>query len=207
MPPDSRAVPPPNSLPHGKADTAVQTQQGPLAYPFEPGTGLVPHPLHAQLREQRLARVRTAYGDEAWLATRYADVKTVLSDPRFSMADAVHGDRPRTRALARVDGGLLALDPPGHTRLRRLVAKDFSARRIGRLRGRVERLAEELLDRIVAAGPPADLVRQFAIPLPTTLVCELLGVPGQDHHRFWSWAESRRPPRGQRGGMPRGRRG
>ncbi|MEU0738909.1 cytochrome P450 [Streptomyces sp. NPDC006134] len=169
----------------------MHTPSEPLAYPFAPGPGLALHPVYAELREQPLARVRMPYGEEAWLATRYADVKAVMSDPRFSFAEAVGRDQPRMRPWARITGGLFALDPPEHTRLRGVVAKQFSARRVELLRDRARGLAEDLLDRIVASGTTADLVEQFAVPFPTTLLCELLGVPEEDHRRFWNWADAK----------------
>ncbi|OON81673.1 cytochrome P450 [Streptomyces tsukubensis] len=167
----------------------MQTRPEPLAYPFEPGTGLELNPLYAELRERPLARVRMSYGDDAWLATRYADVKTVLSDARFSLAEAVGQNQPRTQATAWDQVGLTSLEPPEHTRLRGLLAKEFSARRVERLRVHAHEVADELLDRVVESGPSADLVEQFAIPLPTTLNCELLGVP-REHSRIWAWVEA-----------------
>lgn len=169
--------------------TAPRTRRQPLAYPFAPGAGLVPSPAYARLREQPLARVRLPYGDEAWLATRYADVRAVLSDARFSLAAAVGKDQPRTEAKAWDQVGLMSLDPPGHTRLRRLMSQAFGARRIGRLTARAHEIAGELLDRVVAAGPPADLVGQFAVPLPVTLTCELFGVP-REHTDFRDWVRA-----------------
>ncbi|MGW8702353.1 cytochrome P450 [Streptomyces eurythermus] len=166
----------------------AQERHRPLSFPFGPVRGLGPHPIYARLHEQRLARVRLPFGQEAWLATRYADVKMVLSDARFSVAAAVGRDRPRTEAADWYQVGLMALDPPAHTRLRSLMTKEFSARRIGRLTTRARHVAEELLDRVVASGPRADLIGQFAVPLPLALNCELLGVP-PGHGSFRDWVE------------------
>ncbi|MEU0738926.1 cytochrome P450 [Streptomyces sp. NPDC006134] len=166
----------------------MQTWREPLTYPFEPGPGLALHPLYAELRERPLARVRMAFGDVAWLATRHADVRRVLSDPRFSLAAAVGKDRPRGEATAWDPVGLMSLDPPRHTRLRGLLAKEFVPHRIGPLRDRAREIAEELLDRVVESGPVADLVEGLALPLPTALNCELFGVP-REHGRFWAWVE------------------
>ncbi len=162
----------------------------PLAYPFPSGPGLAFDPVYAELRDRPLARVRLAYGEDAWLATRYADVKTVMSDPRFRVARPVSCDRPRMRPPARVISGLFFLDPPEHTRVRSLVAKELSARRVERLRDKACRLADELLDRVVEEGSPVDLVKRFARPFAQTMLCGLLGVPDEDHHRFWNWAEA-----------------
>lgn len=160
-----------------------------LPYPFAP-RGLELHPAYAELREQPLARIRMPYGDGAWLVTRYEDVRAVLADPRFSLAAAMGRDQPRMRPVARTGAGLFSTEPPEHTRLRSLVAREFGARRVERLRARAVELADQLLDRIVEAGQPADLVEDFAIPMPTTIICEVLGLPAEDHRMLWDWAET-----------------
>ena len=169
----------------------MDTQREPLPYLVEPAPGFGPHPAYEELREQPPARVRMPYGQEAWLATRYTDVRTVLSDPRFSLAETAARDKPRVRQETAGSCGLFTLDPPEHTRLRRVLARHFGARRIEQLRERAEEIAEELLDRIVESGSPADLVGRFAVPLSTTIAGEVLGVPREDHHRLWTWAERR----------------
>ncbi|WP_346766389.1 cytochrome P450 [Streptomyces sp. CB01881] len=181
-------LPPPGSPPR-EADLPMLRQHRPLAYPFEP-LGLELHPRYAELRDQPLARIRLPYGDGAWLVTRYEDVRTVLADPRFSLAEAMGQDQPRMRPVARTGAGLFSTEPPEHTRLRSLVAREFSARRVERLRARAGELAGELVDAMVAAGPPADLVEDFAIPMPTTIICEVLGIPAEDHRMLWHWAET-----------------
>lgn len=158
--------------------------------PFPGNRGLTLHPAYAELRQRPLARVRLPHGEDAWLATRHADVQTVLTDPRFSIAAAVDRDQPRMREGARVARGLFSLDPPDHTRLRAVVGRDFGARRMEGIRARVRQVAHERLDALLEAGQPADFLREFAIPLPTTIICEILGAPQRDHDRFWSWAET-----------------
>ncbi|MFF5263501.1 cytochrome P450 [Actinomadura viridis] len=148
-------------------------------------------PAFARLREERpLQRVRLTYGEPAWLATCYEDAKLVLSDPRFSRAAATGRDEPRTRMYSGSSASLLSYDPPEHGRLRRLVAKAFTARRVERLRPRTQRIADDLVDRMVAAGPPAELVEDFALPLPITVICELLGVPVADRRDFRLWSDA-----------------
>ncbi|MFB6888365.1 cytochrome P450 [Kitasatospora sp. NPDC056327] len=164
-------------------------RQSPLTYPFVP-KGLDLDPRYAELREQPLVRIRMPYGDGAWLVTRYEDVRTVLADPRFSLAAAMGEDQPRMRPVSRTGAGLFSTEPPEHTRLRALVAKEFSARRVERLRERAAELADELIDGILARGAPADLVEDFAIPMPTTIICEVLGIPAEDHRMLWEWAET-----------------
>ncbi|GLZ12044.1 cytochrome P450 [Actinomadura sp. NBRC 104425] len=161
------------------------------AFPFSESERLDMDPLFAELRRDRpVSRVRLPYGEPAWLATRYEDVKFVLSDPRFSRAAAVSRDEPRSRGYRGPSGSIMSLDPPEHSRLRRLVTKAFTVRRVERLRPRAEQIAGELVDRMIAKGAPAELVEDFALPLPITVICELLGVPVEDRVRFRVWSDA-----------------
>jgi len=157
------------------------------SYPFGPVHGLVIDPMYFWLQEHEpLARVRMPYGEEGWLLTRYDDVRTVLGDARFSLAAATTRDVPRLTPQ-RYGGILTDQDPPDHTRLRRLVAKAFTAHRIERLRGHAEQITHDLLDDITTAGPPADLSEALALPLPGLMICELIGVPYADRDQFRDW--------------------
>ncbi|SEF12783.1 Cytochrome P450 [Streptomyces sp. 2112.3] len=166
------------------ADTA------PLSYPFN-----VPESLelaeeyeHARNRPG-LLKVRMTYGEPAWLVTRYAEARFVLGDQRFSRAEAVRHDEPRQSEGQR-DSGILGMDPPDHTRLRTLVAKAFTVRQVEKLRPQVKQLANDLLDELAAAGPPADLVDRYALPIPVAVICRLLGVPAEDRPRFRVWSDA-----------------
>ncbi|WP_338051892.1 cytochrome P450 [Pseudonocardia acidicola] len=142
-------------------------------------------------RDEPVSRVRLPYGGEAWLAVRYDDVRTVLADPRFSRAAVVGADVPRQRPeIDNEASSILNMDPPEHTRLRRLVAKAFTARRVEQLRPRAEELTAHLLDGMRAAGSPADLMEHLAVPLPVTIICELLGVPPGDRSVFRAGADA-----------------
>ncbi|HEX3787103.1 MAG TPA: cytochrome P450 [Pseudonocardiaceae bacterium] len=166
------------------------TEHGAQTYPFSAAEGLALNPRYAELRrDEPLTRVTMPYGGEAWLATRYADIKTVLADARFSRAATVGADVPRGTPLVQQDSSILSMDPPEHTRLRRLVAKAFTARRIGGLRPRAQQVVDELVDTMIAAGPPADLAASLAWPLPITVICEMLGVPFEDRDRFRIWTD------------------
>jgi cytochrome P450 len=162
----------------------------PLPYPFWTTGGLSLPDGYRRLRERPPVRVRLPYGDEAWLATAYEDVRAVLSDSRFSLAEAVRRDQPRIGPMPRAGGGLIAVDAPDHTRLRALLAKEFTARRIERLRGHVRTVADELLDGMEASGRSADLVEDFAFPLPMRLICELTGVPAADRPAVRAWVDT-----------------
>ncbi|TDC75736.1 cytochrome P450 [Micromonospora sp. KC606] len=162
----------------------------PQPYPFSAPHRLDVDPRYGQLRrEEPLTRIRMPFGEPAWLATRYADVRTVLADPRFSRAASVGRDQPRNTPY-QADEGILAMDPPEHTRLRRLAAKAFTARRVEELRPRTRAVAEELVAGMIDAGPPADLVAHLATPLPIRVICDLLGVPVTDQDRFHTWSEA-----------------
>jgi nocardicin N-oxygenase len=161
----------------------------PRAFPFGGTSGVVIDPMFARLRAtEPVSRIRLPYGGEGWLLTRYADNRALLTDSRFSRAAAVGPDSPRLTVEPAGGSAMTILDPPEHTRLRRLVAPAFTARRIEGLRPRVTAVAAELLNRMLATGPPADLVAAFALPLPITVICELLGVPLRDQPGFTALA-------------------
>ncbi|MEU2607052.1 cytochrome P450 [Streptomyces albus] len=168
----------------------TSTDTEPVAYPFNQAASLTLAEQYDHVRDQDgLQRVRLPYGEAAWLVTRYADARLVLGDNRFSRAVAAAHDEPRQSA-GRLTGGLLSMDPPEHARLRTLVAKAFTVRRVEKLRPAVRELAESLLRDMVDAGPPADLVDSFALPLPVGVICKLLGVPEADRPRFRVWSDN-----------------
>jgi cytochrome P450 len=149
-----------------------------------------------ELRELRegpgIARVTTTFGHEAWLVTRFADVREVLGDTeRFSNSRVMEMRKPpgmsdmtdEELAQARA-GNLLAHDPPEHTRLRRLLTPEFTVRRMHRLEPRIREIVQEHLDAMERKGPPSDLVADFALPVPSLVICELLGVPYADRTEF-----------------------
>lgn len=161
----------------------------PAAYPFTASGGLelADEYLEAQ-RMPGMLRVQLPHGEPAWLATRYADVRMVLGDSRFSRAEAAQRDEPRLQA-ARITSGLLSMDPPEHTRLRGLIAKAFTVKRGEAVRAQIRWLGEDLVDNMIIGGPPADLVHAFALPLPVAVICQLLGVPAEDRPRFRRWSD------------------
>jgi cytochrome P450 len=168
----------------------ASTRTEPVAYPFNEEAGLGMHEAYAAAREAPgLIRVQLPYGEPAWLATRYADAKLVLGDLRFSRALGLESDEPRL-SPSKMDSGILSMDPPEHTRLRKLVAKAFTQRRVELLRLRVRVLAAELIDHLETIGPPVDLVEHFALSLPVLVICELLGVPAEDRPLFRVWSDA-----------------
>ncbi|MBB5857863.1 cytochrome P450 [Amycolatopsis umgeniensis] len=147
-------------------------------------TGIDPVEELAKARDsERVVRVETPSGQPAYLVFRHDDVRRVLADPaRFSSALTPLSGAGQGRAS--VPGQLITLDPPEHTRLRRLLTPEFTVRRMSRLRPRIAEIVETALDDLERAGKPADLVEHFALPVPSLVICELLGVPYADRSGF-----------------------
>lgn len=154
--------------------------------------GFDPVPELKALRdEEGVRKLDFGGGFFGWLVTRYEDVRMVLSDPaRFSNAHAaaatagVLDGEMLEQFVASQAGNLLSMDPPDHGRLRRLLTSEFTMRRIRRLEPRITEIVTEHLDAMERKGPPADLVADFALPIPSLVICELLGVPYTDRAEF-----------------------
>jgi cytochrome P450 len=131
-------------------------------------------------------------GDEILVCLSYADMREVLSDGRFSR-DLAYPGAPRLFPgpdISDLPDMLINMDPPRHTRIRRIVAGAFTPRRVAGWRPRVTEITEELAGEIAAQGPPAELMATFAFPLPMRITCELLGIPPEDHEHFRGWADA-----------------
>ncbi|MDX6311931.1 MAG: hypothetical protein QOF84_1122 [Streptomyces sp.] len=151
-------------------------------FPFAGSSIDGPAPLYSTLRADRpVARVRTTGGVDAWLVTRYQDVRSALADPRLSRAETCKPGAPRIGgSMNTTPDMIISLDSTEHARLRKLVAGAFTVRRVELMRPRIQQIVDELLDDIAAKGSPANLVQQFALPLPLTVIGEMLGVPAED---------------------------
>jgi pentalenic acid synthase len=155
-----------------------------------------------------LTKVRLADGRPAWLVTDYTHARALLTDPRMSSNRAHPGfpvttpsaDRAGQRSVPRMDV-LIGVDPPVHTTQRRLLIRSFTARRIAGLRPAIQRIVDSRLDAMLAAGAPVDLVPAFALPVPSMVICELLGVPYADHEYFEEQSRLRLDPRHSAGAM------
>ena len=152
-----------------------------------------PHPVYRSLRENApVSRVRLPDGRWAWLVTRYDDVAAVLKDERFvkDVTRARPGNPPWVPGLFRpLTRNMLDLDAPDHTRLRGLVHKAFTPRLIEQMRDRIQALTDSLIDAVEPSGR-MDLIRDYALPIPATIIAEMLGVPPEDRHRFHRWSNS-----------------
>ena len=167
-------------------------------YGFDAPFRLEVTPLYTQLRsEEPVARVQLPHGEEGWLVTRHASVKTVLADQRFSRTAVVaaHERTPRSSPLP-LRSNPLSVNPPEHTRLRQPVATGLGRQQSELFRPRAQQIADELIDGIIADGPPADIVDVFATRFSTTSMGDFLGVPRSDSIKFRNWST---PTRSQTG--------
>jgi cytochrome P450 len=173
-------------------------------HPFDPPAEL------GELREESpLHRLVYPDGHVGWLVTSHRLARVVLGDRRFSIrhiktrapvemaltqAFRELASKHRTRMTSHHGGNFLEMDPPEHTRLRRLLAAEFTPQRIHALRPRVEAIVEENLDSMTAAGPPVDFVATFAEPVPSHAICELLGVPFAARDEFHRYSNATEDP-------------
>ncbi|HTE64174.1 MAG TPA: cytochrome P450, partial [Solirubrobacteraceae bacterium] len=134
-----------------------------------------------------VARVRLWDGSTPWLITGYADARALLADPRIS-ADVRLAGFPHASAAARARRTrartFIGMDDPDHARLRRMVTATFAIRRVEALRAPIQRIVDQSIDALLAGPRPVDLVQAFALPVPSLVICRLLGVPYADHDFF-----------------------
>ncbi|MFF1745669.1 cytochrome P450 [Streptomyces mirabilis] len=152
--------------------------------PFDP-----PPALRALQTEGRISRVRLWDGSTPWLVTRYDDERALLSDPRIS-SDNTRSGYPHLSAGAlerrKRAPTFINMDDPDHARLRRMVTARFAIKRVEALRPAIQAIVDELIDAMLTAPKPVDLVEEFALPVPSRVICGLLGVPYADHDFFQS---------------------
>ncbi|WP_042387309.1 cytochrome P450 [Streptacidiphilus melanogenes] len=151
------------------------------------GCPFAPPPAYQEALERPVSRISLWDGSHAWLVTRHEDVRAVMGDRRFS-ADARNAGFPflseGRRELAAESPSFIRMDDPEHARYRRMLTGDFIIKRVETLRPEVQRIVDDFLDRMTSHHPPADLVAEFALPVPSLVICMLLGVPYQDHDFF-----------------------
>lgn len=161
---------------------------------MDPADGLLDHPydVYRRLRDTApVHRIAGPDGTPAWIVTRYDDVRAALADPRLSL-DKRHATAGTYKGFSlppALDANLLNMDPPDHTRIRRLVGRAFAPRRIEQLRGPIRRTADGLLDALGAHGT-TDLIASYAAPLPITVICDLLGIPDEHRLDFRVWTDT-----------------
>ncbi|MGP8297479.1 cytochrome P450 [Streptomyces inhibens] len=162
----------------------------PAPLPVEPPSGCPfdpPAALGTLRTEQPISKISLPDGSWAWLATRYADIRAILGDTRFSSDTTVHGYplSGMTGGTNTDNRGFIRRDPPEHTRLRRMVTREFMVKRVEALRPEIQRITDELCDAMERrAGQDVDLVEELALPVPSLVISLLLGVPYDDHDIF-----------------------
>jgi cytochrome P450 len=165
-------------------DQAADTPEFPMARaarcPFDP-----PPQLQAHQEQGPLTKVRLWDGSTPWLVTRYAEQRRLLGDPRVS-SDVTRPGYPSPGPIRDGGGpvGFILMDDPEHARLRRMVTASFAIKRVEAIRARVQRIVDDLITDLLAGPKPVDLVEAFALPVPSLVICELLGVPYADHEFF-----------------------
>jgi len=154
--------------------------------PMDPEFLADPYPTYHRLRDEDPVHHSPM---DFWVLTRYEDVAAVLRDPRFIKEPLVSMVAARFGVSVPPGVGLSMLDrdPPDHTRLRSLVSKAFTPRVVEGLRPRIQKMVDELITRAEAVGT-MDLIEGFAYPIPVNVICEMLGVPVEDHERFKGWS-------------------
>ena len=163
-------------------------------FPMARTCPFAPPPEYAAMRERApLVRVAVPSGAPIWAVTRHAEAEQVLSGKRVSTDTSRPGFpqvMPRDRDQAQVDrfheGMFIDMDPPEHGHYRRLLISEFSVRRVNAMRPEIQRIVDEHIDTMLAEGSPADLVASFGLPVPSLVICRLLGVPYEDHEFFQS---------------------
>ncbi|MET9555295.1 cytochrome P450 [Streptomyces sp. NPDC006645] len=172
----------------GETTSDIQAAAGSFPTTREPGCPFDPPAAFAGLRDQDTSTrlLSCPAGIDAHVVTTHADVRSVLTEPTLSSRWA-----PSLHVVVNSDferqpepGSILQLDGAEHTRLRRLLTPEFTVKRVQAMRPYIQRLIDERIDAMLAAGAPADLYRDFALPIPSQVICELLGVPYEDRDRF-----------------------
>jgi cytochrome P450 len=158
------------------------------AYPMQRDHPFDPPPELSRLRTSNpVSRVRLWDGSHPWLITEYADQRAVLGDHRFS-ADVRRPGYPHVTEASKVRRrrslSFISMDEPDHGKYRKMLTSTFMIKRVEELRPRIQKIVDGLIDDMLAAGPPTDLVSSFALPVPSLVICELLGVPYADHEFF-----------------------
>jgi len=169
--------------------TSAAQQSEALSIPAERGAcPFAPPPAYQEAREEDpVTRVRLWDGSTVWMLTRHRDVRAVLGDRRFSSDVTRPGFPfldPAHRVIASGSPTFSMMDDPEHLRLRRMLTADFMVKKVESLRPRIREITEELLATMTRGRDRADLVGEFALPLPSLVICLLLGVPYEDHAYF-----------------------
>lgn len=171
------------------------TTQEPLAFPFRFTEHSLecPHQYEQLRQECPVARVHLPYGGDAYLLTRHEDVARAFTDAHSDTIKISDGDVPRLqpgRVQGSDEGSLFSVTDARHNKIRRLVTRYFTIKHANEIRPRVVTVTNELIDAMERKGPPADLLEDYAVQTPMTVICELLGVPRKDEALFRQWGHA-----------------
>lgn len=169
----------------------MTVQGNPIKFiPAPPSPSVSVPEFRALIKDRPVVLAELPNGSTAWLVSGYEQARQMAIDPRFSRALAVSSDRPQQGFEVFAAGSISGIDPPEHTRLRKLVASAFTARRVEALRPRVAGIVDDLIDALLGQSQPADLIGAFSLPLPVQVICEMLGVPTEDMGQFHTWSDT-----------------
>ncbi|MGW0948690.1 cytochrome P450 [Streptomyces sp. NPDC002623] len=178
------------TLAHEPSESAPESVPD-FPMPRDAACPFAPPPEMMRLHDERpVAKVRLWDGSTHWLVTRYDDQRALYGDPRLSVDVTRPGFPYLSQGFKETAGktppSFLNMDDPDHARIRRMVTAPFTIKRMEALRPAIQRIADELIDAMLAGPNPVDLVEALALPLPSLVICELLGVPYADHDFFQS---------------------
>lgn len=169
----------------------MTVQGDPIKFiPAPPSPSVSVPEFRALIKDRPVVLAELPNGSTAWLVSGYEQARQMAIDPRFSRALAVSSDRAQQGFEVFAAGSISGIDPPEHTRLRKLVASAFTARRVEALRPRVAGIVDDLIDALLGQPQPADLIGAFSLPLPVQVICEMLGVPTEDMGQFHTWSDT-----------------
>jgi cytochrome P450 len=180
-------------------ETSTETE---YVWPFERANPLDPPPVFAERRAScPISKVSTWNGDQAWLLTRYRDIRAALTAPGISSDLTLEGFPEPSATVAAARGGqknFARMDPPVHDEHRRMLAPDFKIHHVAELRGYMSDLVDDLLDRMAARGGPVDLIEMLAQPVPSSVICRILDLPTERSDffsdRVRTWMSLDNPP-------------
>lgn len=162
-------------------DVSVGAELPSIPAPRAEGCPLAPAPAFSDWRDSEGLQAAVWKGKPVWMISRYQDIRAALVDERLSANTQLYGVQTESGETALI---FPRMDDPEHQRLRRMLTRDFTFRRAEEMRPQIQELVDGFLDEMIAAGPPVDLVSKFALPVPSRVICLLLGVPYEDHEFF-----------------------
>src|SRR5262245_27049228 len=162
-------------------DVSVGAELPAIPAPRADGCPLAPAPVFAGWRDGDGLQAAVWKGKPVWMISRYQDIRAALVDDRLSANTQLYGVPTESGEVALI---FPRMDDPEHQRLRRMLTRDFTFRRAEEMRPQIQEMVDGFLDEMIAAGPPSDLVSRFALPVPSLVICLMLGVPYEDHGFF-----------------------